>query len=112
MNKDELIKYGLAAIVGVAVVVYAKNKLGEVGTAINPMNQDNVINKAFTSLYQDITGSKSGSIGVDIYDFLHDKNGTSKLNPMSEGSLAEYGFSKGVEWGLQFRNFLSKSSPF
>lgn len=112
MDKDRIVKFGLMAIVGIAVVVYAKGKAGEAVEAINPFNNENVINKTFSDVYASITGSKSGSIGADIYDFLHDKNGTMRVNPVSEDNVIGYTARKGFEWGNDLRNFLTSANPF
>lgn len=112
MDKEKLVKFGLMALVGIAVVVYAKGKAGEAVDAINPFNNENLINKTFSDIYTSMTGSKSGSIGSDIYDFLHDKNGTLKVNPASEDNVIGYTARKGYEWGLDLRNFLTAANPF
>lgn len=36
----------------------------------NPASQNNLANRGFNSLYQDVTGSK-GTLGTDIYNWLH-----------------------------------------
>ena len=70
-----------AAAAGVAIVFMAKKaataaiteipKLAAQATqAVNPLNDNNVINQGATALYQGITGS-TGSIGGDIYDATH-----------------------------------------
>jgi hypothetical protein len=44
--------------------------VGDAAQAINPQNNDNIINKGFTSIYQGATGS-AGTIGGDFYDAFH-----------------------------------------
>lgn len=44
---------------------------GDAAHAINPTNNDNIINRGFTSVYQTITGSDD-TLGGDIYDITHD----------------------------------------
>lgn len=62
----------LVAVVAVGYVVYrAKDAAGDaaaaVARALNPFNNDNIINRGATSVYQAVTGSE-GTIGTDIYD--------------------------------------------
>jgi hypothetical protein len=54
----------------------------DVLSAIDPTNNDNVINHAFTDAYQGITGS-NGTLGADLYDITH--NGT--FNPTSPNNI-------------------------
>ncbi len=55
-------------------VVNAAGAVGDAamaaGHAVNPMNNDNIINQGFESIYQGVTGS-TGSLGGDIYDLSH-----------------------------------------
>lgn len=66
----------VAIAAGVVLVVgwYIKNKAGDTlkqaGQAVNPVNNDNVINQGAQSLWGVFTDGK-GSIGTDIYDWLN-----------------------------------------
>jgi hypothetical protein len=40
---------------------------GAAAQAVNPLNNDNIINQGFDSAYQGITGS-DGTLGSDVYD--------------------------------------------
>jgi hypothetical protein len=66
--------------------------------AINPLNNDNVINQAATSVYQGATGS-AGTIGGDFYDATHggmlDWGGLT--NPTSENNVIYGGLSAAGE---------------
>ncbi|MCC4269866.1 hypothetical protein LL254_04035 [Marinobacter nauticus] len=64
-------------IVGGVVVLgawYLKGKAGEAmasaGQAINPTNNDNIIYRGANGLWASVTDGK-GTIGTDIYDWLH-----------------------------------------
>ena len=66
-----------AACAGLAVAYMLYRTAGKAGElvkegaqAINPLNNDNVINRGFTSIYQGVTGS-TGDLGSDIYDGTH-----------------------------------------
>lgn len=73
------------AVAGLGLYFVAKKASGAAGKAldaINPMNNDNIINQGATSIYQAVTGS-TGTIGGDIYDITHptyDGNGKIVLN--------------------------------
>ena len=60
--------------------------------AINPMNNDNIINKGATSLYQMLSGS-TGTIGGDFYDGTHGGalDVTSSNNFINKGMEAAWG---------------------
>lgn len=68
----------LMIVIGTLVVSvagwYVLNKSSEVISegldAINPANNDNIINQGAIDLYQKVTGS-TGTIGTDLYDWLH-----------------------------------------
>lgn len=77
-----LIGAGAAAVVVLALVA-RKGVIvaADAAQAINPLNNDNVINRGFTSVYQTVTGSE-GTLGTDIYDFTHPEAaaGTNPIN--------------------------------
>lgn len=61
---------------GVAVIGawYLKNKAVETvkdaGQAVNPVNPDNIFNRGAQSIWDQFTDGK-GTIGTDIYDWIH-----------------------------------------
>jgi len=71
----------IAAVVGAGAVWALKNLVivpaakavadiaPEAAQAVNPVNNDNIFNRAFESLYQAVTGSDQ-SPGADLYDLL------------------------------------------
>jgi len=66
-----------AAVAGLAVayMVYRSSKavagvVADAAEAINPLNNQNIINRGFTNIYQGVTGSE-GTLGTDIYDGFH-----------------------------------------
>lgn len=59
-----------AAAAGLAVAYMMRKTAGAVAEAVNPFNNDNVINQTATSWYQALTGS-TGTIGTDLYDATH-----------------------------------------
>lgn len=60
-----------AGLCGLAFVLYKAGGLaGDALQAVNPLNNDNIINQGATSVYQGITGS-DGTIGTDLYDVTH-----------------------------------------
>lgn len=63
---------GVAMLGAVAVGLYwlAKQEVKSVAAAINPADQNNVINTGFNSIYASLTDGK-GTLGTDIYDFFH-----------------------------------------
>lgn len=75
LSKKEMWIYG-----GVAVLAYVLMKRGL--SAINPMDEKNVVNQAVTGVYKAITGS-DGTIGTDIYDATHTDTGENIFNPAS-----------------------------
>jgi hypothetical protein len=72
--------YRGAKVVGAAAV--------DAANAVNPLNNDNIINQGFTSVYQAVTGS-GGTLGTGLYDITHD--GT--LNPASGNNVINRGVS-------------------
>ena len=62
-------------VAGVAVVGlwYLKGRAGEALHAVNPMNQDNVINQGAQSVW-DVFTDGEGTIGTDIYDWQQEVN--------------------------------------
>ena len=74
-SKFVLIGVGIGAAVIAALVLrkaggVAGDALANAANAINPFNNDNIINRAFTDLYQGVTGSDD-TLGGDIYDITH-----------------------------------------
>lgn len=69
--KSVLIVGGVAAL----AVWYVKSQAGEAAEkaaqAVNPVNPDNIFNRGAQSLWDVFTDGK-GTIGTDIYDFVHD----------------------------------------
>ena len=70
------LKADVMIVAGIAIAVfatgyYARKKIVDVGgtvlNAVNPLNNDNIINEGFTGFYQAVTGS-TGTLGTDIYD--------------------------------------------
>lgn len=73
-----------AAGIGIAYVSYrsyqgvkvaaekAKEVAGNVGTAINPADENNLINRGVNALGAKITGDEHWTLGGAIYDLLHD----------------------------------------
>lgn len=57
-------------LAGVVVVggFLLTRKAGEVAEAINPANQDNVINRVFTDSVRSATGNDDWTLGGSIYD--------------------------------------------
>jgi len=70
-------------MIGGIVVVYwlwkgqLKHDTKAVAQAINPVNPDNVFNRAFEGSYQGIVGSDQPP-GADLYDKSHNPDGTVK----------------------------------
>lgn len=69
--KGDVIAVGIAGAVLFAAAWYAKKKIKDNVPNVNPFDQNNVINKAANSLYQDVTGDKNGTIGTGLYDLAH-----------------------------------------
>lgn len=85
-NKYMMIGAAVAGL-GLAYMIYrgaekVVDVAGDAVQAINPMNNDNIINQGAESLYRSVTGSK-GTIGGDIYDVTHDGS----LNPTSDNNV-------------------------
>mgnify|MGYP000277123285 CR=1 FL=1 len=74
-TNEQLIGIGVVAVLG---LWYLKNQTveaaKEVGEAVNPINRDNIFNRAFNATYTAITGSED-SLGADIADWLHGIDG-------------------------------------
>ena len=88
-----------AAAAGLALVfiVYkgagkAAELVGDAAQAINPLNNENIINRAANGGYQWATGS-DGSIGTDLWDAVHGGalDVTSDKNPASRAAEGTYG---------------------
>jgi hypothetical protein len=69
-NKYVWIGGAVAAVAALLLARRAAGALGDAAEAVNPFNNDNVINRGVTSVYQNVTGS-DGTIGTDIYDATH-----------------------------------------
>jgi len=96
MNKYLIVGAAGAGAV-LAYVLYrgagkAVEVLGDAAHAINPMNNNNVINRSATDIYQTAFGTQ-GTIGTDLYDALHggvlDWGGA--LDPSSDNNLINRG---------------------
>ena len=70
LNKYTVVGAGVALLVAVYLGKKTVDAVPKALNAINPLNNDNIINQGATSLYQGLTGS-NGSIGGDIYDATH-----------------------------------------
>ena len=44
--------------------------LNSAGTAINPVDQDNIFNRGFNGLFRGVTGSE-GTLGTELADFFN-----------------------------------------
>lgn len=91
MNTDTKIKLVLAIGGGLVAVYLAKKAGGAAASAVNavnPFNNDNVINRGFTSVYQTVTGSE-GTLGTDIYDITHPP-GTENTNVINGAATTIY----------------------
>lgn len=89
--------YMLAGVVAAYVLYKGAGVVADVANAVNPLNNDNIINRGATGLYQGITGSE-GTIGTDFYDATHGgvlSNGT--FNPASGNNL----INRGSAWAVQ-----------
>ena len=91
-------KYLMAgAVVAGLALAYALYKgagavadvVGDAAQAVNPLNNDNVINRGFTSIYQGVTGSE-GTLGTDVYDIVH----SGVVDPTSDNNLIYRGYNK------------------
>jgi len=78
INKVMNSKVGLAAfaVVVVGAVSYyaakkAKETVNDIGSAINPINNDNVFNQGVLAVGQNLTGNKHWTLGGWIYDITH-----------------------------------------
>lgn len=96
MNKHLMIGAACAGLV-LGYVIYrgaskAVGVVGDVAHAINPLNNQNVINQGVTSAYQGLFNT-DGSIGTDFYDALHggalDWGGA--VNPASPNNIINQG---------------------
>lgn len=83
MNKHLMIGAAAAGLVlGYAAWKGAGQAAAAVGNAVNPLNDQNIINQGATGFYRLIADS-DGTIGTDLYDAVH--NGT--FNPASTNNL-------------------------
>ena len=67
---------GLVAIVGIYLLAKkASSAVGDaaaaVGTAVNPVSDQNLAYKGANAVVQAVTGDQSTSLGSKIYDWLH-----------------------------------------
>jgi hypothetical protein len=99
-NKYVLIGAGVAALVAVYMAKKAVAAVPELAKdalhAIDPFNNQNIINQGAEGLYQWATGSK-GTIGGDIYDATHDGalDITSPNNVINQGAEGLYQWATG-----------------
>ena len=83
MNKHLIIGAAAAGLVlGFAIWKGAGKAAAAVGEAVNPMNDQNLVNQGANAFYRLIADS-DGSIGTDLYDAVY--NGT--FNPASTNNL-------------------------
>lgn len=99
MSTATNIKIGLAIAGGIALFLVARKAgqvAGDVVHAVNPLNNDNIINRGFTDVYQTVTGS-DGTLGTDIYDFTHPTaaEGTNVINGAATSIYQKITGSKG-----------------
>jgi hypothetical protein len=85
---------GAIVLAGAGYVLYRASRAavdiaGTAAQAVNPFNNDNIINQGATSIYRDVTGSQ-GTIGTDIYDMVQ---GWKKRNDEVNEAMREEGFS-------------------
>lgn len=97
--KGDVIAIGVAGVVLIAASWLAKRKLTQAGSAaanaVNPFNNDNVINQGAQSIWQAVTGS-TGTIGGDIYDYFHPSNTQPVQNPYT--LPPGFGVIDGANW--------------
>lgn len=67
-------------LAGVALVALAAWWLVKHSGLFNPLNQNNLANQGFDSLYQGVTGSQ-GTLGADIYNWTHPDAGAPTQTP-------------------------------
>lgn len=101
VEKKYLLVGAAAAGLVLAYMVYrgagaAAEAVGDAAQAINPMNNDNVINQGATSFYRFLTGS-DGTIGTDIYDVVHG----GVFDPTSENNIVYRQFSPETKTTLE-----------
>jgi hypothetical protein len=74
MNKwtanETLMVAGVAVLAGYFVIDSLGDAVKSVGNAVNPVNHDNIFNRAFESIY-DGGSDGEGSLGTDLYDFFN-----------------------------------------
>ena len=74
MKKIKLNNTLIFAGVAVLGVWYFKTKavevVSDVGSAVNPTNQENIFNRAFSAIYDGGTDGQ-GTLGTDLYDFFN-----------------------------------------
>ncbi len=75
VEKKYLIVGAAAAGLVLAYLVYrgagaAVEAVGDAAQAINPLNNENIINRGFHSWYDSVTDGE-GTLGGDIYDVVH-----------------------------------------
>ncbi len=81
-------------VIGAAGLYVLSRKAGDVVTAINPMNHDNVFNQAAIGFGEAVTGNPQATQG--FFDHLY--GGADLLNPFAPDYRKQY--AKKV-WGLE-----------
>lgn len=88
-----------AAVAGLALAYMVTRGAGKLIEAIpkaleeiNPLNNQNIINRGATSIYQGVTGSE-GTMGGDFYDATHGGVLDGIVNPASGNNLINRGVS-------------------
>lgn len=64
---------GVAVLVGAAALLawYGKNKAVAAAQAVNPVNNNNVINQGVSTIVQDATGGHALSLGDWLFSLTH-----------------------------------------
>ena len=74
LDYKTVLAMGAVAAVG---IWYTKRQAVEVAKAINPLDQNNAVNRATHAVY-DVFTDGQGTIGTDIYDAIHHEDGSFK----------------------------------
>lgn len=68
--KTELVAVAVIGVVALVAYSQAKKDAAALAQAVNPADENNVVNSYFNQLYQTVTGSDQ-TLGADIYDMTH-----------------------------------------
>lgn len=102
-NKYVLLGAGVGLVVALYLAKRGADALGKGLEAVNPLDNDNIINQGVTDVYQTVTGS-SGTIGGDIYDATYGgaldvTSGNNVVNQTAQGIYQWLTGSKGTIGG-------------